>query len=89
MNSALNMNYTGDRATLGGNLNQSDSGGTSGSVSLSGSVLAVPAARSVMFSQTTSDTVAVVGVKDTPGCASPPETGRLTVTAIWWCPEQL
>ncbi|EHZ6521420.1 fimbria/pilus outer membrane usher protein, partial [Salmonella enterica] len=67
MNSALNMNYTGDRATLGGNLNQSDSGGTSGSVSLSGSVLAVPAARSVMFSQTTSDTVAVVGVKDTPG----------------------
>lgn len=67
MNSALNMNYTGDRATLGGNLNQSDSGGTSGSVSLSGSVLAMPAARSVMFSQTTSDTVAVVGVKDTPG----------------------
>lgn len=67
MNSALNMNYTGNRATLGGNLNQSDSGGTSGSVSLSGSVLAMPAARSVMFSQTTSDTVAVVGVKDTPG----------------------
>ncbi|EBU7005285.1 TPA: PefC/AfrB family outer membrane usher protein [Salmonella enterica subsp. enterica serovar Kintambo] len=67
MSSALNMNYTGNRATLGGNLNQSDSGGTSGSLSLSGSVLAVPAARSVMFSQTTSDTVAVVGVKDTPG----------------------
>ena len=67
MNSALNMNYTGDRATLGGNLNRSDSGGTSGSVSLSGSVLTVPAARSVMFSRTTSDTVAVVGVKDTPG----------------------
>ncbi|EEO6002349.1 PefC/AfrB family outer membrane usher protein [Salmonella enterica] len=67
MNSALNMNYTGNRATLGGNLNQSDGGGTSGSVSLSGSVLAMPAARSVMFSQTTSDTVAVVGVKDTPG----------------------
>lgn len=67
MNSALNMNYTGNRATLGGNLNQSDSGGTSGSMSLSGSVLTMPAARSVMFSQTTSDTVAVVGVKDTPG----------------------
>ncbi|EJJ1300001.1 PefC/AfrB family outer membrane usher protein [Salmonella enterica] len=67
MSSALSMNYTGNRAALGGNLNQSDSGGTSGSLSLSGSVLAVPAARSVMFSQTTSDTVAVVGVKDTPG----------------------
>ncbi|WP_370607797.1 PefC/AfrB family outer membrane usher protein [Citrobacter meridianamericanus] len=67
MNSALNMNYTGDRATLGGSLNQSDSGGTSGSVSLSGSVLTIPAARSVMFTRTTSDTVAVVGVKDTPG----------------------
>lgn len=67
ISSALNMNYTGDRAALGGNLNQSDSGGTSGSVSLSGSVLTVPAARSVMFTRTTSDTVAVVGVKDTPG----------------------
>lgn len=67
MNTALNMNYTGDRATLGANLNQSDGGGTSGSLSLNGSVLAMPAARSVMFTRTTSDTVAVVGVKDTPG----------------------
>ncbi|EEE3276487.1 fimbria/pilus outer membrane usher protein, partial [Salmonella enterica subsp. enterica serovar Braenderup] len=41
--------------------------GTSGSVSASGSVLAVPAARDVMFSRNSSDTVAVVNVKDTPG----------------------
>ncbi|MGC7990796.1 fimbria/pilus outer membrane usher protein, partial [Salmonella enterica] len=40
---------------------------TSGSVSASGSVLAVPAARNVMFSRNSSDTVAVVNVKDTPG----------------------
>ncbi|WNI84220.1 PefC/AfrB family outer membrane usher protein [Citrobacter portucalensis] len=63
----LNGSYSGDRAVLGGTLNNSSSGGTSGSLSLNGSVLAMPAARSVMFSRTTADTVAVVGVKDTPG----------------------
>lgn len=65
--SYLSGNYSGDLAYLGGNLNQSSAGGTSGSQSLSGSVLAVPAARSVMLSRTVADTVAVVSVKDTPG----------------------
>lgn len=65
--SYLSGNYSGDLAYLGGNLNQSSAGGTSGSLSLSGSVLAVPAARSVMLSRTVADTVAVVSVKDTPG----------------------
>lgn len=65
--SYLNASYSGDRAYLSGALNQSSSGGTSGSVSASGSVLAVPAAKDIMFSRTTGDTVAVVNVKDTPG----------------------
>lgn len=63
----LNGNYSGDRVTFGTTLNQSSSGGTSGSLSLSGSVLAIPAARSVMFSSNTGETLAVVGVKDIPG----------------------
>lgn len=63
----LNASYSGDRAYLNGALNHSQSGGTSGSVSASGSVLAVPAVKDIMFSRTTSDTVAVVSVKDTPG----------------------
>lgn len=74
--SSLNGNYTGDRASLGGMLNSSSTGGTSGSLSLSGSVLTMPAARSVMFSRTTSDTVAVVGVKDTPGVTVTSGSGR-------------
>ncbi|EBJ0541337.1 outer membrane usher protein PefC, partial [Salmonella enterica] len=65
--SYLNASYSGDRAYLSGALNQSSSGGASGSVSASGSVLAVPAAKDIMFSRTTGDTVAVVNVKDTPG----------------------
>ena len=65
--SYLNASYSGDRAYLSGALNQSSSGGISGSVSASGSVLAVPAAKDIMFSRTTGDTVAVVNVKDTPG----------------------
>lgn len=65
--SYLSGSYSGDRAYLGGNLNQSSGSGTSGSLSLSGSVLAVPAARSVMLSRTVADTVAVISVKDTPG----------------------
>ncbi|EKY6649060.1 F4 (K88) fimbrial usher FaeD, partial [Escherichia coli] len=65
--SYLNASYSSDRAYLSGALNQSSSGGTSGSVSASGSVLAVPAAKDIMFSRTTGDTVAVVNVKDTPG----------------------
>ncbi|EKN3608764.1 PefC/AfrB family outer membrane usher protein [Yersinia enterocolitica] len=73
--SGLNMSYSGDKVALGGTLNHSSNIGTSGSVSLSGSVLAVPAARSVMFSKTTSDTVAVVGIKDTPGVKVTSGTG--------------
>ncbi|EPR2277717.1 F4 (K88) fimbrial usher FaeD [Salmonella enterica subsp. enterica serovar Newport] len=67
VSSYLNTSYSGDRAYLNGTLNHSQSGGTSGSVSASGSVLAVPAAKDIMFSRTTGDTVAVVSVKDTPG----------------------
>ncbi|ECC3679982.1 F4 (K88) fimbrial usher FaeD [Salmonella enterica subsp. enterica] len=63
----LNASYSGDRAYLSGTMNHSTGSGTSGSVSASGSVLAVPAARNVMFSRNSSDTVAVVNVKDTPG----------------------
>ncbi|PTU39486.1 F4 (K88) fimbrial usher FaeD [Salmonella enterica] len=65
--SYLNTSYSGERAYLSGTLNHSSGSGTSGSVSASGSVLAVPAVRDVMFSRTSSDTVAVVSVKDTPG----------------------
>ncbi|HFT3350730.1 TPA: fimbria/pilus outer membrane usher protein, partial [Shigella sonnei] len=67
VSSYLNASYSGDRAYLNGALNHSQSGGTSGSVSVSGSVLVVPMAKDIMFSRTTGDTVAVVNVKDTPG----------------------
>ncbi|EEY4091231.1 PefC/AfrB family outer membrane usher protein [Klebsiella pneumoniae] len=65
--SGITMSYSGDKAMIGASLNQSSNNGTSGSVSMSGSVLAVPEARSVMLSKTTSDTIAVVNIKDTPG----------------------
>lgn len=65
--SSFNTSYSGDRAYLSGALNYSQSGGTSGSMSASGSMLAVPAARDIMFSRTSADTVAVVNVKNTPG----------------------
>lgn len=67
VSSYLNAAYSGNRANLSGSVNHSSGSGTSGSVSASGSVLAVPAARDIMFSRTTGDTVAVVSVKDTPG----------------------
>lgn len=63
----VNASWTGDRANLSGAVNRSSSAGTSASASMSGSVLAVPVARDVMFSRTTNDTVAIVSVKDTPG----------------------
>ncbi|EPQ7464109.1 PefC/AfrB family outer membrane usher protein [Escherichia coli] len=65
--SYLNSSYSGDRAYMSGSLNHSSSAGTSGSVSVTGSVLAVPAAGDVILSRTTGETVAVVNVKDTPG----------------------
>lgn len=64
--SYFNASYNGDKAYASGTLNHSSSNGTSGSVSFNGSVLAVPAAHSVIFSKASSDTVAVVNVKDTP-----------------------
>ncbi|EEE9969147.1 F4 (K88) fimbrial usher FaeD [Salmonella enterica subsp. enterica serovar Nigeria] len=67
VSSYLNASYSADVAYLNGALNYSQFGGTSGSMSVSGSVLAVPLARDIMFSRTTSDTVAVVNVKDIPG----------------------
>nr|WP_259293462.1 F4 (K88) fimbrial usher FaeD [Salmonella enterica] len=67
VSSYLNASYCGVRAYLNGALNHSQSRRTSGSVSISGSVLAVPAAKDIIFSRTTGDTVAVVNVKDTPG----------------------
>ncbi|EGF7348272.1 F4 (K88) fimbrial usher FaeD [Escherichia coli] len=67
VSSYLNASYSGDRAYLNGALNHSQSNGTSGSVSVSGSVLALPVAKDIMFSRMTSDTVAVVNVKGTPG----------------------
>ncbi|EBR9087938.1 hypothetical protein DO984_23425, partial [Salmonella enterica subsp. enterica serovar Oranienburg] len=53
VSSYLNAAYSGDRANLNGTVNHSSGSGTSGSVSASGSVLAVPAARDIMFSRTT------------------------------------
>ncbi|AOV97684.1 fimbrial assembly protein [Edwardsiella hoshinae] len=67
LNSYVNAAYQGDRAYLSGALNQSGNGGVSGSLSASGSVLALPAAHSVLLSRTASDTVAVVNVAGTPG----------------------
>lgn len=58
--------YSGDKASVSGSLSQSEYG-TTGSLSVNGSVLALPEARSVIFSRTISDTVAVVNVKDTQG----------------------
>ncbi|EAX5088141.1 hypothetical protein FDR10_20040 [Salmonella enterica] len=65
--SYLNGNYSGDRAVFGASLNQLSSGGTGGSVSRNGSVQAMSAARSVVFSAAAADTEAVVNVKDTSG----------------------
>ena len=48
VSSYLNASYSGDRAYLSGTLNHSRSGGTSGSVSASGSVLAVPVAGDII-----------------------------------------
>jgi len=62
-----NASWSGDRANLSGTVNRSSSAGTSASASVGGSVLAIPAARDIMLSRTTNDTVAIVSVKDTPG----------------------
>ena len=60
----------------GGHAEQLLHGGAPALAALSGTGLTMPAARSVMFSWTTSDTVAVVGVKDTPGVTVTSGSGR-------------
>lgn len=65
--SYFNASYSSNQAYLSGGLNHSSNSGASGSVSASGSVLVLPAARNLMFSRTNQDTVAVVNVNGTPG----------------------
>ncbi|EEU9452256.1 F4 (K88) fimbrial usher FaeD [Escherichia coli] len=65
-NGYFNGTYSGDQAYLSGVLSYSQPSGSSGSVSAKGSVLFVPAARNIMFSSISADTVAVVNVKNTP-----------------------
>ncbi|MCX8980937.1 PefC/AfrB family outer membrane usher protein [Citrobacter portucalensis] len=62
----MSASYSGNRAMLGMSLYQRRSG-TTGSAAVSGSVLAVPAARSIILSRTMSDTVAVANVGNIPG----------------------
>jgi outer membrane usher protein FimD/PapC len=59
--------YTGNRVGFGVSMTQSSTGSSTGSATVTGSVLALPVARSVIFSRTVSDTVAVANIKDTPG----------------------
>lgn len=65
-NSYLNASYASDWSYMSGMLNHYSSG-TSGSISASGSVITTPAAKDILFSKTTGETVAIVNVKDTPG----------------------
>jgi len=58
--------YSGTQAQLNGQLSRTDAG-TTGSGSLSGSVLYLPANNSVILGRNISDTVAVVNVKDASG----------------------
>ncbi|EGB2672725.1 PefC/AfrB family outer membrane usher protein [Escherichia coli] len=65
--SYLSSSYSGNQIFLSGMLNQSSSGGTSGSLSANGSVLALPGSKDVILSRTTGDTIAVIKVEDIPG----------------------
>lgn len=65
INSTANVSYASDKAYLNTSLNHSSDNGISGSLSVSGSILAVPAAQDFIFNKTTSETVAIVNVKDT------------------------
>ncbi|STA76188.1 fimbrial usher protein [Citrobacter freundii] len=67
VSSTLNTNYSGEKLNMGGSISHSASGGISRFITMNGSMLALPIARSVMFSSTVSDTVAVVGVNNIPG----------------------
>ncbi|WP_272662700.1 fimbria/pilus outer membrane usher protein [Providencia sp. PROV111] len=58
--------YNGSLAQLNGQMSRTDYG-TTGSGSLSGSILYLPANNSVILGKNISDTVAVVNVKDAPG----------------------
>lgn len=65
-NSSVNISYASDKAYLNTSVNHSSNNGVSSAVSASGSILAVPAANDIIFNKTSSDTVAIVNVKDTP-----------------------
>ncbi|MFQ2048366.1 fimbria/pilus outer membrane usher protein [Aeromonas veronii] len=64
--SNISASYVGDKVGTSASITQSGSG-TTGSATITGSVLAVPAAGGVMLSRSVSDTVAVANIKDTPG----------------------
>ncbi|MBP4047276.1 PefC/AfrB family outer membrane usher protein [Chromobacterium violaceum] len=64
--SGLSGSYAGDKAALAMSMNQS-ARSTTGSLSASGSVLALPTKGALIFSRTVSDTVAVVNIPDTAG----------------------
>lgn len=62
----LSSNYRGNRALIGGRLSQ-NSRGTTGSASVSGSVILLPTKRDLIFTRNISDTIAIANVDDTPG----------------------
>lgn len=63
---SLQSYYQGDRVM--GNVAMSQSNGkTTGSASLTGSIIALPEQRDVIFTRNTTDTVAIVNIEDTPG----------------------
>lgn len=66
MQTNLSGSWTGDKASMNMSMSQSRSGST-GSASLSGSILAIPAARSIIFSRNVSDTIAIANIRNTPG----------------------
>ncbi|OQS31666.1 fimbria/pilus outer membrane usher protein [Chromobacterium haemolyticum] len=82
--SSLSGSYSGDKANLAMNINQSPRS-TTGSVSITGSVLALPTKSAVILSREATDTVAVINVKNTGGVkviggsAESDENGNLVV----------
>ncbi|EFR2207001.1 PefC/AfrB family outer membrane usher protein [Salmonella enterica] len=58
--------YNGDKAGFSASYSQS-SGSSTGSASVTGSALLLPSAKSLIFSRTVSDTVAVANINNTPG----------------------
>lgn len=79
MTYSANVGYQGDRAAITGQLSQAGPL-TTGSASLSGSIIALPTAPDVIFSRNITDTIAIANVKNTAGVqfiSSPyPTNGR-------------